>query len=225
MGPADQLTLHLDGDPASAAVAVRLFDRLRSLGLRVVEELRLTRNRRTMISIRGRTLRLHGAYAVAPPTVHQAVVEFVMRRGPARTAARRAIIAWAANIPSHDRPPRVERSHPDDEPYAAQLLACHARLNAAQFGGSLGPVDIRVSRRMKTRLGHFSPRPGAEKPEIAISFRHLRRHGMADAEGTLLHEMVHQWQHESGLPLDHGPAFRKKARDVGIPPRATRRVD
>lgn len=63
------------------------------------------------------------------------------------------------------------------------------------------------------------------KPEIAISARHVRHHGMADAELTLLHEMVHQWQHESGLPLGHGPAFRDKAREVGIPPRATRKVD
>ena len=27
----------------------------------------------------------------------------------------------------------------------------------------------------------------------------------------MLHEMVHQWQAETGLPVDHGPLFREKA--------------
>ena len=38
---------------------------------------------------------------------------------------------------------------------------------------------------------------------------------------TLLHEMVHQWQCEQGLPLDHGQSFRRKALEVGIRPNAT----
>jgi hypothetical protein len=36
--------------------------------------------------------------------------------------------------------------------------------------------------------------------------------------------MVHQWQAETGAPLDHGSAFREKAREVGIRPRAKRDV-
>ncbi len=40
---------------------------------------------------------------------------------------------------------------------------------------------------------------------------------------TLLHEMVHQWQQESGLPVAHDRAFRAKAREVGIDPRAVLR--
>jgi len=39
-------------------------------------------------------------------------------------------------------------------------------------------------------------------------------------EETLLHEMVHQWQAETGAKVDHGAGFRRKARDVGIVPRA-----
>ena len=39
--------------------------------------------------------------------------------------------------------------------------------------------------------------------------------------------MVHQWQDETGRPIDHGRAFRAKAREVGIAagraPRAGRR--
>ena len=68
--------------------------------------------------------------------------------------------------------------------------------------------------------------PGVEGggPEIAISGRHAQRDGFASALETLLHEMVHQWQHENGLPLDHGAGFRKKCREVGAAPSAKRAV-
>jgi hypothetical protein len=36
--------------------------------------------------------------------------------------------------------------------------------------------------------------------------------------------MVHQWQDEQCMPIDHGAAFRRKAREVGISPRARRTV-
>ena len=75
---------------------------------------------------------------------------------------------------------------------------------------------------MRSRLGHYSAASGNEPGEIAISFRHFRRHGWDEALQTLLHEMVHQWQDETGLPIDHGPTFRNKAREVGIAPRASR---
>ncbi|HEY9230350.1 MAG TPA: SprT-like domain-containing protein, partial [Gemmatimonadaceae bacterium] len=91
--------------------------------------------------------------------------------------------------------------------------------------GSLKPVPVRVSRRMKSRLGHYSAATNGESAEIAISFRHLRRHGWAEALHTLLHEMVHQWQDETGRPIDHGRAFRAKAREVGIAAAARRKVD
>jgi hypothetical protein len=58
--------------------------------------------------------------------------------------------------------------------------------------------------------------------EIAISRRHIARHAWAEVEHTFLHEMVHQWQAETGLPVDHGPAFRRKAREVGVLPGAKR---
>jgi hypothetical protein len=42
---------------------------------------------------------------------------------------------------------------------------------------------------------------------------------------TVLHEMVHQWQAETGQEADHGPGFRRKAREVGIAPVASRDLD
>jgi len=203
-----------------------LLARFRALGLRHIDELLLTRNRRTMVSVAGRTLRVHAAYRQAPGSVHAAVVAFVMaRRGPARSEAQRAIVEFARSIPDEARSPRAQRTHADDEALAARLQERHAILNAARFGWPWKQVPGRVSRRMKTRLGHYSPARAGEGAEIAISRRHLRRHGFASAEITLLHEMVHQWQDEHGLPVDHSPAFRQKAREVGIPPRATRVVD
>jgi hypothetical protein len=77
---------------------------------------------------------------------------------------------------------------------------------------------------MKSRLGHYSPANGAagSAAEIVISRRHIRREGLAAALDTLLHEMVHQWQDENGLKIDHAAAFRKKAREVGVAPIARR---
>jgi SprT-like family protein len=78
---------------------------------------------------------------------------------------------------------------------------------------------------MKSRLGHYTHRDkSGGGAEIVISRRHIRRHGWSEAIETLLHEMVHQWQDESGLTVDHGRQFRAKARTVGIAPSARRDV-
>jgi hypothetical protein len=106
-----------------------------------------------------------------------------------------------------------------------QLQEFHRRLNDERFDGRLGPIAVRVSRRMRSRLGHYAPAQRGAPAEIAISASHVKRHGFAQALQTLLHEMVHQWQDESKLPLGHGPDFREKAREVGITARATRAVD
>jgi hypothetical protein len=77
---------------------------------------------------------------------------------------------------------------------------------------------------MKSRLGHYLWSGQERAVEIVISRRHIRRNGFEEAVLTLLHEMVHQWQDERGLPIDHGSGFRQKARQVGITPRARRTV-
>jgi SprT-like family len=118
-----------------------------------------------------------------------------------------------------------ERTHPADEGLARDLARVHRELNHAKFGGQLTELPIRISRRMKSRLGHYTLR-GQENcdAEIVISRRHIRRHGWDEAVHTLLHEMVHQWQDEGGLKVDHGREFRLKARAVGIIPLARRHV-
>jgi len=109
--------------------------------------------------------------------------------------------------------------------FVRELTRAHHELNATKFGGELSAIPIRVSGRMKSRLGHYTLRGQQRHPaEIVISRRHIRRHGWDEAIQTLLHEMVHQWQDETGRLVDHGPEFRAKSRSVGIIPRATRRV-
>ncbi|MES1258988.1 MAG: SprT-like domain-containing protein [Gemmatimonadota bacterium] len=179
-----------------------------------------------MISWRASSgLRLHAGYAAAPDEVLRAIVRFLSRRVPRaeRLAARRLFMAFPVqdHVPSH--PERVRRAPPvaaGDQPIIDRLIHMHEMLNARHFDGALASIPIRISGRMRSRLGELRAARGDAPPEIIISRRHIRRHGWDAACDTLLHEMVHQWQAEQGHPLDHGREFRRKAREVGIVPRA-----
>jgi hypothetical protein len=223
--PAEQLALDLDSAaPPAPTDADELLARLRGLGLRRIERCRLTRNRNVMVSYRGPELRVHRGYLAAPPETHRAIVQFIEGRTRAeRRLAQRQIVSFRIEDTAPARPPRRETMRPEDESLAAKLAEWHARYNAEYFAGTLRTVPVRVSRRMKSRLGHYTA-AGTGLGEITISVRHLKRHGWKEALHTLLHEMVHQWQDETGHPLDHGPAFRAKARELGIVPRAKRGI-
>lgn len=209
---------------AAAQAADVLLGRLRGMGLAHVKSLVLTRNRSVVVSLKGYELRLHEGFCTAPPELHAQIVRFVMAKKPwERQTARQAILSYP--LPLHTKPPRApERTHPDDEELAERLAEWHTRLNGERFAAKLTSIPIRVSRRMLRRLGHYAPGVQGGGAEIAISARHLRRDGFASAVETLLHEMVHQWQHENGLPIDHGLDFRRKCREVGALPRAKRAV-
>jgi hypothetical protein len=215
-----QLTLDFAA-PVAPSDAVELLVRLRMLGLRRIDDCRLTRNRNVMVSFHGKSLRVHEGYLAAPVQVHEAIVRFIEGRTRAdRRAARGEIVAFRLETPPPTR--RREQTHPDDEPLSLKLGEWHERFNAEHFGGGLKAVPVRVSRRMRSRLGHYSAATERDGAEIAISRRHLRRHGWQEALQTLLHEMVHQWQDENRLPIDHGRRFRAKAREVGIEASAKR---
>ena len=106
----------------------------------------------------------------------------------------------------------------------AQLAEAHRQLNVQHFAGTLSTLPIRLSGRMATRLAHYDPGSKHVASEIVMSRKHVVKHGWREAMHTLLHEMVHQWQHETGVPVDHLAGFRKKAREVGITPSARRDV-
>jgi SprT-like family len=208
--PAEQLELAF-----APRTADELLGRLRGYGLTGITSLRLTRNRAVMVSFRGAMLRVHRAFLDASPEVLRAVATFVSGRTRAERARARTILL-AHPVPRDERRRRREPRHPEDAPAEERLAAAHRALNAERFAGVLRPISIRVSRRLKSRLGYYRVATPNEPAEIVISRRHVRRHGWAEAIATLVHEMVHQWQDERGGPVDHGHAFRAKAREVGL---------
>jgi hypothetical protein len=183
-----------------------------------------------MLSLsRSGILRLHEGYAFAPDRVLKAIVRFLNPRVPRvlRRAAEREFLAFPVHVyaPASKQAPQVERAQPGDLVLLHRLETLHRALNAQHFGGTLGHIPIRLSGRMRSRLGELAVDLETGRPnEIAISRRHIARHSWSEVEHTLLHEMVHQWQAEGALPVDHGGTFRRKAREVGVVPAAKRTV-
>jgi len=206
----------------------RLSARLSLLGIRGVARIVTHTNRIVMVSLGARgVLRLHRGYAHAPDRVLRAIVRFLDPRLPraVRRIAERELLDFPVeqHAPAPPEPSRRERPRPGDLMLLHRLSRAHDRFNAEHFGGALGSLPIRLSSRMRTRLGELSVDVRTGGPlEIAISRRHIARHAWAEVEHTLLHEMVHQWQAETGIAVDHGPTFRHKARQVGVLPGAKR---
>ena len=221
----DQLALELDEAPPRNADELRT--RLQRLGLGNQYRVRLTTNRTVVVSYSGGELRIHNSFLGADEEVWKAIIVFVHGRNRVvRQDARRTILEFPV-ARSHDPPRRrrsPERTNPADLPLIRELSRWHVVYNDERFDGALREVPIRISRRMKSRLGHYSPASEGCVPEIVLSRRHIRRDGWDEALHTLLHEMVHQWQDEQGLVVDHGTSFRAKARAVGITPLACRAV-
>jgi len=221
----DQLALDLDDAPPKNAEELR--DRLRRIGLGLKYRVRLTTNRTVVVSYSGGELRIHHSFLGASEEVWRAIITFVHgRTRVVRNEARKTILEFP--VARSSDPPRRrrsrERTNPADLPLIRELSRWHAAYNDERFGGALRTIPIRISRRMKSRLGHYSPAAHGCEPEIVIGRRHVRRDGWEETLHTLLHEMVHQWQDEQGLVVDHGSSFRAKARGVGITPLACRAV-
>lgn len=207
-----------------------LAERLEALGLRDLSQLIVHTNRSVMLHLtQARVLRLHRGYAFAPDRVLRAILRFLNPRVPRalRRAAEREFLAFPVHEYAPSRPwvERRERARPGDVALLHRLETLHRELNRRHFDGTLGQIPIRLSARMRTRLGELAVDTRTGRPvEIALSRRHLNRHPWAEVEHTVLHEMVHQWQAEAGLPVDHGRTFRRKAQEVGVLPVAKRMV-
>jgi hypothetical protein len=204
-----------------------LHERLAGLGLRGVRAVRTHRNRVVMLSLRRGVLRIHAGYAAAPDSVLEAVVRYLRpwARRAGRQAAQAEFLAFPVerHAPPRERRRRPARLLPGDAPLLERLQQAHRRLNAMHFGGALPGIPIRISTRMRSRLGEVALHPLTGAADvIGMSRRHLRQDPWDEVEHTLLHEMVHQWQAATGQAVDHGPAFRRKAREVGVLPRARR---
>jgi hypothetical protein len=185
-----------------------------------------THNRRTMISVgRDRSLiRMHLSFAGADEAVLAAVAVLYTPGAPPRkrNAAKQAVRAFINAIPL-DRTvarPLRRRPHPRDRVHLERMQAVFDEVNRASFSGKLPRVPIHLSHKMRRRNGHFSSRP----LEIVISWRLCAHGAPGEAEETMRHEMIHLWQYVEGLPVDHGPVFRRTARRLNVHPRATRPV-
>lgn len=205
-----------------------LVVRLRELGLRSEQRVELHDNSTVMVSVTQRgVLRIHRAYAYASDHVLRAIVIFASprTRRQDRALARRTITTFPAErvVPRQGGRRRRTPVDPADVATLSELGRLHARLNRTCFGDALGRITFRLSNRMETRLGEITvDRTTGCAIEIAISRRHVERDGWDGVRDTLLHEMIHQWQVESGGEPDHGPEFRRKARALGITPSAVR---
>jgi hypothetical protein len=207
-----------------------LPDRLQALGLRNIEQILTHTNRTVMLSLNRRILRIHRGYGFAPDAVLTAIVRFLNPRVPRelRRAAEREFLGFpvTAYAEGPERPVRPERFRPGDLALLHRLEIVHRELNIRHFGGTLGDIPIRLSGRMKSRLGELVLDSKDNRPkEIGLSRRHVIRHPWPEVEHTMLHEMVHQWQAETGLSVDHGATFRGKAKEVGVLPAAKRRIE
>jgi hypothetical protein len=209
-----------------------LARRLALLGLRETSGLRLTDNRAVMVSLTPKgVVRIHRGYARAPDRVLRAVVRFLARGTPRRLrrAAEHEILSFRA--PDHApersaRHRRADRPRPGDVQKLERLERLFRDYNDRHFGGALPAVPFRLSGRMRSRLGQLCLNPASGEPyEITMSRRHIDRHGWTEATHTLLHEMVHLWQHVRGHRVDHGRSFRAKAAAVGVAGSARRTVD
>ncbi len=235
LGLFDGLLARWRGPVAETAAAVApsaaersLARRLTDLGLPPFPRIVTHRNEQVMLSwTPGKVFRVHEGYLQAPDEVLQAIVRFVRpgTRRDQRVAARQLFLAFPVerHAPPPARPAAPVSIRPADRPQLDRLAQLHGELNRRCFEGALAEIPLRLSPRMRRRLGEIRLEPGSRRPvHIAISRRHIRRDGWDRVEETLLHEMVHQWQAETGRPVDHGAEFRRKAREVGIEPRAVR---
>jgi hypothetical protein len=208
-----------------------LARRLELLGLGRPRELRATDNRSVMVSLSPRgVVSIHRGYARAPDRVLRAVVRFLApgTTRAMRRAAEHEILSFRpedhAAGPSRRRR-SADRPRAGDAEKCERLARLFAHYNGRHFGGALPAVPFRISGRMRTRLAQLCLRHRTGEPyEITMSRSHIERHGWPETAHTLLHEMVHLWQHVTGNPVDHGLAFRRKAEAVGVAGSARRVV-
>lgn len=117
------------------------------------------------------------------------------------------------------------------KPTPAQTRAfqrMYDHFNRHLFGGELAPVLLNFSRLART-YGFFAPerwqgegRDGCH--EISLNPAHLATRTPREVASTLVHEMVHAWQHEHGKPSRsgyHNREWASKMEAVGLTPSAT----
>jgi hypothetical protein len=98
------------------------------------------------------------------------------------------------------------------------LLAFWRTINRTMFFGRLVREPRFRTKLVKSYLGRF--RPGVERDTYLIDdhfFQQDARYPLHQLITTIAHECLHQEQYEQNMPLDHGPEFQRRRRELGIP--------
>lgn len=127
------------------------------------------------------------------------------------------------------------KSKPLATPTSAQFTAYMAMydwFNAQLFAGKLNPVLLNFSRKSKA-LGFFAPNRWTSRldagttstaHEISLNPSHLGARDARATASTLVHEMVHAWQQQTGKPGRggyHNDAWADLMEGVGLMPSDT----
>jgi len=128
----------------------------------------------------------------------------------------------------HNRRPDII-ANPTQRTYTS-LDAAYGHFNDDLFDGRLPPCLITMQRKKGAR-GYFSGERFASldslqevSDEIALNPTHFSRRTTTQTLSTLVHEMVHLWQHHFGKPSRNGYHNREwaaKMREVGLVPSDT----
>jgi hypothetical protein len=214
-----------------------ILEFLRASGARSLRRVRLKENRSTIWSLtqHGRVLNLHRAFAGASARLLEnfvVIANEAFRPTPAYRRAARRVADWPpvnrelARLRAQNR--RLRSAGPRDRgvgPCCATpgqrvyLRKLYRYLNVTRFGGRLpASMALRLSNRMKTRLGHMVPGTRDGRPavvEIALNVDlMLSGNGRARLD-TLLHEMAHAADYLFDGHSGHGETWRKWARRAG----------
>lgn len=110
------------------------------------------------------------------------------------------------------------------------LDEAHSHFNARLFGGELPECLIVLQRKSKRNLGYFRPESFEHRSEETsideIALNPDNFIGRTDQEilSTLVHEMVHVWQHHFGKPSRngyHNKEWGEKMDEIGLCPSNT----
>ncbi|MEW8317482.1 MAG: SprT-like domain-containing protein [Candidatus Thiodiazotropha sp.] len=110
------------------------------------------------------------------------------------------------------------------------LEAAYDHFNKALFNGRL-PTCLLTVQREKNVMGYFSANrwtdpQGTVVHEIAVNPAYFARHNLLEVMQTIVHEMVHNWQHCFGKPSRngyHNKEWAEKMDLIGLIPSSTGR--
>jgi len=94
----------------------------------------------------------------------------------------------------------------------AEIKKYAVKANKSFFNNNLdlNVIKFKTSTRMTKTLGCFKVRNGQQ----SITLSTLLFGEKEEWVTTLVHELVHAWQWQTGRSLDHGRSFKQKAREI-----------